>query len=112
MSIMTSEFIEVSTAIDSAELADKIAQTLVSKRLAACVHVSGPITSTYWWQGKMEQAQEWLCVAKTRSDLYPALEQAIREVHSYDEPEILAKAIVDGSQSYLAWLRRETQQQS
>lgn len=104
-----SEFIEVSTAIDSAEGAQAIAQTLVSKRLAACVHVSGPITSTYWWQGTMEQAQEWLCTAKTRSTLYPALEQAIREVHSYDEPEILAKPIVAGSPSYLDWIRRETQ---
>lgn len=104
-----SEFIEVSTAVDSAEIAQHIAQTLVSKRLAACVHVSGPITSTYWWQGKMEQAQEWVCTAKTRSALYPALEQAIREVHPYEEPEILAKAIVNGSPSYLDWLRRETQ---
>ncbi len=64
------EFIEVHTTIDTREGAQKIADTLVSKRLAACVQISGPISSTYWWDGKMEQAQEWVCTAKTRKDLY------------------------------------------
>lgn len=68
------EYIEVHTTIDSREAAQKIADALVSQRLAACVQVSGPITSTYWWEGKMEQAQEWVCSAKTRRDLYPRLE--------------------------------------
>jgi periplasmic divalent cation tolerance protein len=72
------------------------------------VQVSGPITSTYWWQGQIEQAQEWLCTVKTRKDLYTELEQAIREIHTYDEPEILAKEIVEGSAGYLDWVRRET----
>jgi periplasmic divalent cation tolerance protein len=62
--------IEVHTTIDSREAAQKIAEAIVSKRLAACVQVSGPITSTYWWQGKIEQAEEWLCTAKTRKELY------------------------------------------
>jgi periplasmic divalent cation tolerance protein len=102
------DFIEVHTTIDSAEAAQKIADAVVGKRLAACVQVSGPITSTYWWQGKMEQAQEWLCTAKTRRDLYPALEQAIREIHTYDEPEILATQVIEGSRGYLDWVERET----
>jgi periplasmic divalent cation tolerance protein len=102
------DFLEVRTTIDSPEAAQKIADALVSARLAACVQVSGPITSTYWWQGKMEQAQEWLCTAKTRRDLYPALEQAIRQAHTYDEPEILASQIVTGSRGYLDWVERET----
>lgn len=102
------DFIEVHTTIDSPEAAQKIADTLVGARLAACVQISGPVTSTYWWQGKMEQAQEWLCTAKTRRDLYSALEQAIRQVHTYDEPEILASEIVAGSKGYLDWVERET----
>ncbi len=102
-------FIEVRTTIDSREGAQEIAEALVSKHLAACVQVSGPMTSTYWWQGKIEQAQEWLCTVKTRKDLYPELEQAIREVHTYEEPEILASEFVAGSQGYLAWLERETE---
>ncbi len=99
--------IEVRTTIDSAEAAQTIAETLVSRRLAACVQISGPLTSTYWWQDKIERAQEWLCTAKTRRDRYAALEQAIREVHTYDEPEIIATAIVEGSQGYLDWVARE-----
>jgi periplasmic divalent cation tolerance protein len=102
------DFIEVHTTIDSAEAAQKIADTILDARLAACVQVSGPITSSYWWQGKKEQAQEWSCVIKTRRDLYPALEKAIRDVHSYDEPEILACPVVAGSQGYLDWINRET----
>ena len=106
------EFIEIRTTIDSVEAAQMIAQTLVKKRLAACVQVSGPLTSTYWWQGTIEQAQEWICTAKTRRELYPAVEQVIREVHSYDEPEIIATPIVEGSRGYLDWINREAGGQS
>jgi periplasmic divalent cation tolerance protein len=105
---MTS-FIEVHTTIDSKEAAQKIAEAIVSKRLAACVQVSGPITSTYWWQGAVEQAEEWLCTAKTRKELYPDLEQAIREVHTYDTPEILAVDVTAGNTGYLDWVAQETQ---
>ena len=100
--------LEVHTTIDSVESAQEIAMVIVGKRLAACVQISGPITSTYWWQGKIEQAQEWVCTAKTREDLYPALELAIREMHTYDEPEILATSVVAGSAGYLDWIKRET----
>lgn len=85
-------------------------QVLVERRLAACVHVGGPVTSTYWWQGKMEVAQEWTCTAKTQGELYERVEQAIREVHPYDEPEIVALPIVEGSRSYLDWITNETAQ--
>ncbi len=104
------EFLEVRTTIDTKEGAQKIAETLVSKRLAACVQVSGPLTSTYWWQEKMEVAEEWICSAKTRRERYEKLEQAIREVHPYDEPEIIATLIVTGSSGYLNWLLRETEE--
>lgn len=102
------DYIQVSTAIDSEEGAQKIAEKLVSERLAACVHVTGPITSTYWWQGQMERAQEWVCTAKTRQVLYQEVEQAIRAVHPYEEPEIVAMPILTGSQGYLNWIATET----
>jgi periplasmic divalent cation tolerance protein len=102
------EFIQITTAIDSKEGAQKIAQTLVERRLAACVHVAGPVTSTYWWQGKMETEEEWICAAKTRKELYGDVEKTIREVHPYAEPEIVALPIVSGSQSYLNWIENET----
>ncbi|WP_376794048.1 divalent-cation tolerance protein CutA [Thermogemmatispora sp.] len=102
------EFLEVRTTIDSEEGAREIARQLVEQRLAACVQISGPIQSVYWWQGQIEQAQEWLCSAKTRADLYGAVEQAIRAVHSYEEPEIVAVPLVAGSEGYLRWLAAET----
>lgn len=64
----------------------------------------GPISSRYRWQGEVERATEWLCLAKTESSRYPELESAIRELHSYDEPEIVATPIVAGSRDYLDWL--------
>ncbi len=103
-----SDFIQVTTAINSEEGAQKIAQTLVEQRLAACVHVAGPITSTYWWQGKIEVEKEWTCAAKTRKERYDDIEKAIREAHPYDEPEIVALPIINGSRSYLDWIATET----
>ncbi len=102
------EFIQVTTAIDSKEGAQKIAEALVTERLAACVHVSGPITSTYWWQGKMEVAEEWVCAAKTRRDLYGDVENMLKRLHPYEEPEIIATPIVAGSPGYLNWIGDET----
>lgn len=102
------EYIQVTTAIDSKEQAQRLAETLVTNRLAACAHVSGPITSTYWWQGRMEVAEEWICEAKTRRDLYKEMETILKSLHPYDEPEIIATPILTGSESYLKWILTET----
>jgi periplasmic divalent cation tolerance protein len=102
-------FIQVLTAIGSKDDAQKIAASAVGKRLAACAQVIGPITSTYWWQGAIETAEEWLCLLKTREDLYTDLEQDIRANHPYDVPEIVAMPVVAGNASYLAWILGETQ---
>jgi len=75
--------------------------------LAACVQVAGPITSTYRWHGKIETAQEWQCWAKSRGDLYDRIEQAIRRLHPYEVPEILAMPIIAGNGSYFAWMEEE-----
>src|SRR6266702_908751 len=102
------EFIQMMTTIDSKEGAQKLAKSLVEKRLAACTQVIGPIMSTYWWRGKMETAEEWLCLMKTRQDLYAEVEKHIRASHPYDEPEILSVPVVAGSKSYLEWIMSET----
>jgi periplasmic divalent cation tolerance protein len=98
------EHLQVLTTIDSEEAAERIAAALVERRLAACVQVLGPIAGTYRWQGKVESAREWMCVAKTVAARYDELEAAIRELHPYDEPEIVATPIVAGSAGYLAWI--------
>jgi periplasmic divalent cation tolerance protein len=99
--------IQVITTTSSREEARKIARALVERRLAACVQVSGPIASTYRWQGAIETSEEWMCTAKTRSSSYAAVESAIRELHSYDVPEILAIEVTNGSRAYLDWLAGE-----
>ena len=101
------EYIQVLTTTDKKEDADKIAKVVVEKRLAACAQVIGPITSTYWWNEKIERAEEWLCFLKSRNDLYEELERTITGVHPYEVPEILAVPIVAGIQSYLEWLDKE-----
>lgn len=96
--------IQVTTTTETRADAQAIADALVERRLAACVQIIGPITSTYRWRGKVETAEEWLCVIKSRRDLYDALEAAILELHPYDVPEILVTPVIGGSESYLDWL--------
>jgi len=100
-------YIQVLTTTATKADAQAIATAVVGKRLAACAQVIGPIISTYWWQGQIEMAEEWLCVMKSRQDLYEELERVIRQVHPYDVPEILAVPVVLGSQDYLEWMDRE-----
>ncbi len=102
-----SDFIQVLTTAGSRDEAQRLADVLVSERLAACVQVLGPISSTYWWQGRRETAEEWQCVAKTQSQLYAEVEAAIKAHHSYTTPEILALPILSGHAAYLAWLEAE-----
>jgi periplasmic divalent cation tolerance protein len=103
-----SDCIQVVTLVGDRGAADAIARRLVEERLAACVQIVGPVTSTYRWQGKIEQAEEWMCVIKTVGELFSRVEQSIRQVHSYELPEIIATPIVAGSPAYLAWVRAET----
>jgi periplasmic divalent cation tolerance protein len=105
---MTNEYVQVFTTVEKREDADRIALTVVQKRAAACSQVLGPIRSTYWWKGKVEETGEWLCVMKTRRDLFPALEEEIKRLHPYEVPEIVALPIVAGSAPYLQWIDEET----
>ncbi len=101
------EYIQIYTTTENKDDARMIAQRVVGKRLAACAQVVGPTFSTYWWEGAIEEAEEWLCIIKSRRDLFDKLEEAILGVHPYDVPEIVAVPIVSGSQKYLQWLNNE-----
>lgn len=101
-------FIQVMTTTAQREDAERIARSLVEKRLAACVQILGPLTSIYRWQGRIETAGEWLCLIKSREGLYGAVEEAIRALHPYETPEIVSLPISAGSRAYLDWLRDET----
>ena len=101
---MSARYVQVLTTVASEAEADRIGSALVEQRLAACVQTIGPITSRYRWRGKIEQAEEWQCLAKTEASRYQEVEDAIRGLHSYDEPEILAIPVLAGSKGYLGWI--------
>ena len=103
-----SQVIQIITTTANADDARRIARALVERRLAACVQIVGPIESVYRWEGQIETAAEFQCWIKTRAELFDRALQAIRELHPYDVPEILAIPVVHGSEAYLDWLRRET----
>jgi periplasmic divalent cation tolerance protein len=96
--------IQVFTTTDTRELAEIIARRLVERRLAACAQIGSRIESVYRWQGKIETSEEWLCTIKTHLAIFEKVEAAIRQLHTYDEPEIIALPIVAGSESYLDWI--------
>jgi periplasmic divalent cation tolerance protein len=99
---------QVLTTIDSEAGAVRIAEILVTERLAACVQIAGPIASLYHWGGTIERAAEWHCTAKTSERVLEAVLARIRGLHSYQQPEIIATAISTGDPDYLEWVRRET----
>jgi len=105
---MNTGFIQVTTTTAARADAERIARALVEGRLAACVQIAGPVSSTYWWRGDIETAEEFLCIIKTRAELFARAEAAIREMHPYETPEIIATPITGGSADYLKWLAEET----
>lgn len=84
--------------------AEKIARALVEKKLAACCNILPGVRSIYRWQGAVCDEPEVLITAKTSKERFPLLERTVRELHSYDVPEILALPVLAGSQAYLQWL--------
>lgn len=104
---MKSDIIQICTTTAQREEALALAQVLLQERLAACVQILGPMQSLYHWQGKLEQAEEWLLLAKTEASLFPQAEEMIRRLHSYDVPEIIALPILYVSEAYYKWLKAE-----
>lgn len=98
----------VTTTFGNRADGEALASELVERRLAACVQLVGPIHSTFRWEGRIEAAEEWLLIIKTRSERYAELERAILAVHPYDMPEIVAHPVTQGSAGYLSWIARET----
>ena len=106
---MTDKRIVLTTA-GSEEEAHKIARHLVENRLAACVNIVAQVESIYRWQGKVDSSREWLLLVKTTQERFPAVRDAIRELHSYELPECVVLNIEDGSSDYLQWLAASVQE--
>ncbi|MEW5759429.1 MAG: divalent-cation tolerance protein CutA [Candidatus Thermoplasmatota archaeon] len=101
------KYIVVLTTTSTKKEGEKISALLLKNRLASCVQIIGPIKSKYWWKGKIEKASEWLCIIKSKLELYERLEKIIEENHSYELPEIIAIPIEKGSKKYLRWIDEE-----
>lgn len=104
---MTDKRIALTTA-GSEEEARKIARALVERKLAACVNIVPQIASIYRWQGKIEEAPEYLLLIKASAEKFADVRDAIRELHSYDLPECIAINVEDGSAEYLQWIADST----
>ena len=104
MCAQADEFIAVLTTVASEEQAKAIAQALLEAKLAACINLF-PIQSYYTWQEKINCDREWQLIIKTRFALFSQLTATIQALHKYEIPEIIALPIVEGSQSYLQWLK-------
>ncbi len=103
---MTEQIVVLSTC-GSEEEAARIARQLVEAHLAGCVNLIPRVRSFYRWEGKVEDAAEWLLVIKTSRDRFDALRTVLEAAHSYELPEVLALPVVAGSPNYLAWLTTE-----
>ncbi|MFQ5681301.1 MAG: divalent-cation tolerance protein CutA [Candidatus Omnitrophota bacterium] len=97
-------YIVVLVAARGEEEAERIAKALLEQRLAACVNIVCGAKSLFWWQGKIDKASEALLLIKTKRGCFDKLQDAVRKVHSYDLPEIIALPIVAGEKGYLEWV--------
>ena len=84
--------------------AEKIANTLLNQKKAACVNILPRAHSLFWQQGKIESAKEALLIVKTESRLLDGLVKSVRKLHGYDIPEIIALPIIGGNEKYLEWI--------
>lgn len=94
----------VTTTSDDRSVLSQISQQLVSRNLAACVQISGPVTSYYRWEGKFETTEEWLCAMKSSLQHFDELKSVVLELHNYVRPQLVALKIQDGDSDYLDWI--------
>lgn len=97
-------YLQVTTALGSRPEAEQVARQMVEEHLAACAQVTGPVSSTYRWQGRIESAEEWYCHLKTTAEAWPLLDRRLRELHPYEVPEIIALPLEAGNAEYLEWI--------
>jgi periplasmic divalent cation tolerance protein len=107
--VNSSHYLIVLITTPSAEVGQNIANALVDQGLAACVNILSPIHSIYLWQGKKQSDEETLLIVKTTQDAFSdKLVPAVKEIHPYDVPEIIALPIIFGSEDYLRWIDENT----
>jgi periplasmic divalent cation tolerance protein len=90
-----------------AEEAQRIADVLLTERVAACVNIVPKVNSQFWWQGKVEKAEESLLIVKSQAPLLSQIVKLVKKHHHYEVPEIIALPVVGGNPDYLEWLAKE-----
>lgn len=98
------EYVIAFVTTPSVEEAKRIAESLVERKLAACVNVMPQVVSYYWWNGKIESDQEAKLVIKTKSELMEELIESVKKLHSYEICEVTSVPIVGGNADYLKWI--------
>jgi periplasmic divalent cation tolerance protein len=106
------EYVIVYITASGEEEAEKIARALLDAKLAACVNIVRNVRSIYRWQGKIEDESEVLMIVKSRRKLFGRLLDTVKKLHSYSVPEVVAMPVIEGSEEYLAWLGKETSQET
>ena len=101
--------INVITTLDNRDALEKIGRFLLEKKLVACIQIVGPVRSVYWWKGRIEEAEEWMGIMKTRRELYPVVEREIKAVHPYEVPQIEAVEAAGVFGAYGRWLEDVTE---
>ncbi len=104
---MEKEYCIITTACNKKEIADKIIDTLLEKRLVCCCQVTN-IESSYWWKGKIERELEFFIQIKTKRNLFKEVEEEILKVHDYETCEIVSYDIINGNEKFLKWIEEET----
>jgi len=97
-------YIAVFMTVSDEKEATKIVRNLLKERLIACANIVGPISSLFWWKGKIDKTSEFLVIMKSRKNLFKKLSERVKELHSYEVPEVIALPLIEGLPSYLNWL--------
>jgi periplasmic divalent cation tolerance protein len=98
------DYIVVYITAGNSEEAGRIARRLLEERLAACVNTISGVDSKFWWKDRLEEARETALIVKTKAVLLPDIIEAVKKLHSYELPEIIALPIIGGSREYLEWI--------
>jgi len=107
---MKTPYIVVLITTKSKEEAEQVGRKLLEAKLVACANILDGVKSLFWWQGKIDEANESLLMVKSRQDLFAELAEVVKKNHSYSVPEIIALPIVDGSSTYLKWIEDSVKQ--
>lgn len=103
----TSPYVVLLITTATVEEAQRISKVLLEQRKIACVNIVPRVSSFFWWQDKLDSAEESLLIVKTKASLLNEIVPLVKEIHSYDIPELIALPIIGGNQDYLEWIRKE-----